>query len=86
MNEAGTLDESTCTAAQKLPMGWEEPIESFLAYLELEKGVSKHTVDGYGSDLRQCAVYLNKKRLGDWISIGSDELVKWYEESGKKKK
>jgi integrase/recombinase XerD len=78
MKDQSTVEEVVGVQEVALPMGLEEPIESFLAYLELEKGVSKNTVDGYGNDLRQSAIYLNKRGVGGWDVVGADELVGWF--------
>ena len=40
-----------------LPYALSEPIEQFLAELELERGLSHHTIAAYGRDLYQVANY-----------------------------
>jgi integrase/recombinase XerD len=47
---------ATDTAAEQL-------IGDFLAYLELERGLSRNTLDAYRSDLHQLAVYLTRTGL-----------------------
>ena len=47
---------ATDTAAERL-------IGDFLAYLELERGLSRNTLDAYRSDLHQLAVYLARTGL-----------------------
>ena len=39
-----------------------EEIEGFLAWLELEKGLSHNTIESYENDLAQCALFLKKKK------------------------
>ena len=39
-----------------------EEIEGFLAWLELEKGLSQNTIESYENDLAQCALFLKKRR------------------------
>ncbi|HQU08760.1 MAG TPA: site-specific tyrosine recombinase XerD [Opitutales bacterium] len=57
---------------------WLEPVERFLAWVELERGQSAHTVAAYGDDLRQCAVYLTKinKDIG-WKAVSADPISLW---------
>jgi integrase/recombinase XerC len=39
-------------------------VERFLAYLEAERGASRHTVRSYRADLADCAAFLARRRLG----------------------
>ncbi|NCG08297.1 MAG: site-specific tyrosine recombinase XerD [Verrucomicrobia bacterium] len=54
---------------ERLPDGLLEPIESFLAWLDLERGLSSHTMDGYSRDLKQCAVYLHQAGCSCWKKV-----------------
>ena len=51
---------------EKIPVAFVEPLESFLAWLELERGLSKNTLSAYTRDLVQCAAFLLKERAADW--------------------
>lgn len=54
------------------------PIEQYLAFLELEKGLARHSVESYENDLRQCAEYLHAEiGLRDWEKLSSDHLSLW---------
>jgi integrase/recombinase XerD len=64
-------------ASHSLPDGFLEELDSFLAFLELEKGASPNTIGSYNRDLRQCAGFLADRRLTDWISVQSDDLSHW---------
>ena len=44
-----------------------EEIEGFLAWLELEKGLSHNTIESYENDLAQCALFLKKKEGGGLV-------------------
>lgn len=54
-----------------------EEIDSFLAFLELEKGSSSNTISSYQRDLRQCAAFLHKGGCKDWQSVAAADLSKW---------
>ncbi|AWT61044.1 MAG: Tyrosine recombinase XerD [Candidatus Moanabacter tarae] len=56
---------------------FEEAIERFLVYLDLEKGASLNTIESYGSDLRQCVHYLQKQGCYSWASIETETLASW---------
>lgn len=61
----------------RAPAGFVEDIDSYLAFLALERGLSVHTRVGYGSDLDQCAHFLARKRLADWTQAGPDVVAEW---------
>lgn len=62
----------------RLPAALAEPIESFLAFLQLEKGLSAHTLEGYEGDLRQCAQFLaDKAGLTDWAQVKGSNISDW---------
>lgn len=52
-------------------------LRAFAAYLELEKGASAHTVQGYIKDLLQCAAFLNKLKVTDWTAANSGHIASW---------
>lgn len=60
-----------------LPEAFIEEVDSFLAFLELEKGSSSNTISSYQRDLRQCAAFLAARRCKDWQSVTSEDLSKW---------
>lgn len=64
-------------------MDLREAMESFYAFLELEKGVSPHTLDGYKRDLEQFVETLasNKTRCSD---IDATDVSNWLYELGDK--
>src|SRR5690349_21426629 len=65
------------------PAGFAGEIDGFLAYVELEKGLSRNTAKSYESDLKQAAHFLHKstgsfgkatpKHLTAWLHWLSDE-------------
>ena len=62
----------------KTPVGFAEPMESFLVWLELERGLSKNTIQAYAKDLAQCAEFLSRKEgLNEWTAVGSQHVSNW---------
>lgn len=56
---------------------FEEPLQSFLATLQLERGLAAHTLDGYESDLRQFATFLERRKVVDWSAVSPEDLSAW---------
>ena len=68
-------------------MNWKEGIKTFKSYLELERGLSKNTVDSYIYDVQKLASYLNDNNIfvGP-TKISSPELYNFTYEVAKKVK
>lgn len=64
-------------AADVVPTELAEDIETFLAFLQLEKGSSANTVSAYARDLQQCAAFLGAHGGRDWTTIGAAQLSDW---------
>ena len=62
---------------EKIPAAFVEPLESFLAWLELERGLSKNTLSAYARDLVQCVAFLVKEGVADWASVESTQISAW---------
>jgi integrase/recombinase XerD len=60
-----------------IPDSLVDPVEGFLAWLELERGLSSHTISSYGRDLAQYAVYLDKQGVADWAAVGEHSVSEW---------
>ncbi|HEY3387288.1 MAG TPA: site-specific tyrosine recombinase XerD [Saprospiraceae bacterium] len=41
-------------------MDWDSTINGFLAFLTLEKGLSGHSIEAYGRDVRRLALFMNR--------------------------
>jgi integrase/recombinase XerD len=66
---------STAEIAPPAPAaGIERLTLDFLAYLELERGLSRNTLTAYRCDLRQFAEYLDRRGL-DLLTVGHGELA-----------
>lgn len=55
----------------------QEPIDDFLAHLDLERGLSRLTVEGYERELLQAARHLQKKGLTEWPSVSHTAITDW---------
>ncbi len=49
-------------------------LSEYLAFLQVEKGLSENSVRAYRSDLRQFQTYLRKRRL-NWIDVTADDVA-----------
>ena len=59
------------------PSGYESEISHFLAWVQLERGLSKNTIESYESDLIQCAIFLKEKVAGNWQAVSLDQVSTW---------
>ncbi|MBN1403617.1 MAG: site-specific tyrosine recombinase XerD [Opitutales bacterium] len=65
----------------ELPGVLSEAIDSFLSWVELEKGRSRNTVLGYENDLKQFAHFLVQKyKAKDWSILESSHVEEWQAE------
>ncbi|NBB79827.1 MAG: site-specific tyrosine recombinase XerD [Verrucomicrobia bacterium] len=62
---------------QTLSAGFVEPLESFLAWLELERGLSANTLQAYARDLAQCAAFLEQRGMSDWLGVQAADVSAW---------
>lgn len=54
-----------------------EELNAFLAYIQLEKGLSQNTVSGYEWDLRQLAGFLKDLNLQGWKNVERYHISLW---------
>lgn len=59
------------------PAAFAEEIERFLGFVELEKGLSKHTALAYQNDLTQAAHALARQGAPGWAGVTTDQLAAW---------
>ena len=59
------------------PQGYEAEISSFLAWVQLERGLSSNTVQSYEADLIQCACFLIQKGSENWQSVSLEQVSLW---------
>lgn len=61
----------------QIPVAFTEPLESFLAWLELERGLSANTLSAYTRDLVQCVEFLVEAGVADWQQVASADVAAW---------
>ena len=59
------------------PRQYEKEISDFLAWVQLEKGLSKNTVSSYENDLIQCALHLKGQGVASWHGVELIHLSSW---------
>ena len=60
-----------------IPEAFSEAVQGFLAWVELERGLSANTIAGYENDLTQCALFLKKKKVPGWQGVGPEHISSW---------
>jgi integrase/recombinase XerD len=61
----------------RAPGAFANDIEDFLAFIGLERGLSKNTLVAYRRDLDQAAVFLAGQGVADWRTITSAQASEW---------
>jgi integrase/recombinase XerD len=59
------------------PPAFAEGIDSYLGYVELERGLSRNTAKSYESDLKQAAHFLKKHGAASWTKVTPKHLTAW---------
>jgi len=55
-------------------VSFNERIEEFLDYIRTEKGLSSHTIEAYGRDIRSFAASLSEK---NWLSVDTQAVLRF---------
>ena len=61
----------------RLPEAFVEPVESFLAWLELERGLSANTIEAYARDLAQYVQFLKQHGVDTWTEVDEAAVSAW---------
>ena len=64
-------------ARTESPAQFERELSDFLAWVQLEKGLSKNTVASYENDLVQCALHLKGQGVASWGEVELVHLSSW---------
>ena len=59
------------------PPAYEPWINEFLAWVQLEKGLSLNTINSYETDLNQCASFLHQQDVSHWKDAGLEHFSAW---------
>lgn len=59
------------------PGNFIETIDSFLAWIELEKGLAVHTSESYQNDLIQAARFLEQRKIRSWPEVNGADVAAW---------
>jgi integrase/recombinase XerD len=60
-----------------LPESLREPVDGFLAYLQLERGLSRNTTSAYQVDLLQFADLLVSLKVTNWATVAGGNVSDW---------
>ena len=63
--------------APEPPSGYEANLSDFLAWVQLERGLSENTVQSYESDLIQCSCFLHQQGSPNWQSVSLEQVSGW---------
>lgn len=69
---------------ENIPDRFAEPVEGFLAWLELERGLSANTIASYGADLAQAARFMESRGATDWCAVDSGLMSGWSAEMSRR--
>ncbi|MFP4260898.1 MAG: site-specific tyrosine recombinase XerD [Opitutales bacterium] len=61
----------------QIPIAFAEPVERFLGWLELERGLSSNTILSYAKDLVQAGEFMEAAGAGDWRSVDASMAGAW---------
>ena len=59
------------------PPAFADAIDSYLSYVELERGLARNTAKSYESDLRQAAHFLKRQGAASWAVVTAKQLTAW---------
>jgi integrase/recombinase XerD len=59
------------------PSAFEPDLDAYLAYLDLERGLSRNTRESYQRDLGQCAAFLARRGVCDWRAVKAADAAAW---------
>lgn len=73
----GEAKSGGATPKAPLPESLREPVGDFLAYLQLERGLSPNTLGAYQVDLLQFADVLVSLRITNWATVAGANVSDW---------
>jgi integrase/recombinase XerD len=70
-------------AGSAAPSRFASDLDSFLAFIELERGLSRNTREAYERDLRQGACFLAAQGARDWRTATGEQVAAWMRALGR---
>ncbi|MES2694386.1 MAG: site-specific tyrosine recombinase XerD [Verrucomicrobiota bacterium] len=61
----------------RAPKAFARDIDAFIAFIDLERGLSQHTRTNYQSDLDQAAAFFAHRGVADWRAVTKAEATAW---------
>jgi integrase/recombinase XerD len=68
---------SRTLALSRAPGAFAGDIDGFIAFLDLERGLSRNTRENYQRDLDQAAVWFTRQGIVDWRMVTAAEAGEW---------
>lgn len=68
---------SRTLALSRAPAAFAGDIDGFIAFLDLERGLSRHTRENYQRDLDQAAAWLARQGVADWRKVTAAQAGEW---------
>jgi integrase/recombinase XerD len=59
-------------------------IDAYLAYIDLERGLARHTRESYRRDLEQCAAFVAGQGAADWRAVTAEQAGAWVRSLGRR--
>lgn len=64
-------------ALREVGAGFQQPIDDFMGWLALERGLAENTQEAYANDLMQCAEALQEMGEADWRTVSAESIRQW---------
>ncbi len=64
-------------AGSRAPGRFAGDVDRFIAFLELERGLSRHTREAYQRDLDQASAFLSRSGVADWRAAPAQTAGEW---------
>jgi integrase/recombinase XerD len=68
---------SRTLALSRAPAAFAGDIDGFIAFLDLERGLSRHTRENYQRDLDQAATWLARQEVANWRTVSPAQASEW---------
>ncbi len=65
------------TAVSRAPAEFAPEIDGFIAFIDLERGLARHTRVNYQSDLDQAAAFFARRGCAGWRAVKEDDATAW---------